>query len=117
MAEAFARTYGGDVMTVQSAGLSPAMIIQPLTKAMLAERNVNVDGQFPKSLEMVLRQPFDLVVNMSGHPLPLAGTRVVDWAVADPIGQKEAVYRTVVGQIEGLVMGLILSLRSGRMPG
>jgi len=116
MAEAFARAYGADVMTVESAGLSPATIIQPLTIQMLAERNLNVNGQFPKNLEVVLRQPFDLVVNLSGHPLPVPGLRVVTWAVADPIGQKEAVYRTVVSQIEGLVMSLIMLLRSGRLP-
>ena len=117
MAESFARAYGADVMSVESAGLSPATIIQPQTIQMLAERNLNVDGQFPKNLEVVLRQPFDLVVNISGHPLPLPGSRVVNWAVADPIGQKEAVYRTVVSQIEGLVMSLIMLLRSGRLPG
>jgi protein-tyrosine-phosphatase len=117
MAEAFARAYGADVMAVESAGLSPATIIQPLTIQMLAERNLNVDGQFPKNLEVVLRQPYDLVVNISGHPLPLPGLRVVTWAVADPIGQKESVYRTVVSQIESLVMSLIMQLRSGRLPG
>jgi arsenate reductase len=116
MAEAFARAYGSDVMTVESAGLSPAIIIQPLTRQVLAERNLNVDGQFPKNIEVVLRQPFDLVVNISGHPLPLPGARVVNWAVADPIGQKDSVYRTVVSQIEGLVMSLIMLLRSGRLP-
>ncbi len=117
MAESFARAYGSDVMAVESAGLSPASIIQPQTIQMLAERNLNVDGQFPKNLELVLRQPFDLVVNLSGHPLPLPGARVLTWAVMDPIGQKESVYRTVVAQIEGLVMGLIMLLRSGRLPG
>src|ERR1700760_227104 len=38
MAEAFARAYGSDVLWVQSAGLSPASIVAPLTKQMLAER-------------------------------------------------------------------------------
>jgi len=117
MAEAFARAYGADIMAVQSAGLSPAMIIQPLTTQVLAERNLNVNGQFPKNIELVMQQPFDLVVNMSGHPVPMPGARVVNWTVADPIGEKEAVYREVVSQIEGLVMGLILTLRSGKLPG
>jgi arsenate reductase len=119
MAEAFARAYGADVMTVESAGLSPATIIAPLTKQVLAERNVNIDGHFPKGLEIAARAPFDLVVNMSGHPVPmnLPNARIVTWPVRDPIGESEAVYRGVVQQIEGLVMGLILSLRNGRMPG
>jgi arsenate reductase len=117
MAEAFARAYGTDIMAVQSAGLAPASIIAPMTGQMLAERNLNLDGHFPKSIELVTRQGFDLVVNISGHPVSVPGARVVNWTVADPIGQKEEVYRTVVSQIEGLVMGLILTLRSGRLPG
>ncbi|HKS96927.1 MAG TPA: ArsC family transcriptional regulator [Terriglobia bacterium] len=116
MAEAFARAYGSDVMTVESAGLSPATIIAPLTKQVLAERNLNIDSHFPKGLEVAARESFDLVVNMSGQPVKLLQARVVDWPVRDPIGQSEAVYRGVVQQIESLVMGLILSLRNERVP-
>lgn len=116
MAEAFARAYGSDVMVAQSAGLSPATIIQPQTKQMLAERGVNIDGHFPKGLEIVMREPYDLVVNMSGQPVNLPKANVVTWPVRDPIGESEAVYRNVVHQIEGLVMGLILTLRNGKMP-
>lgn len=116
MAEAFARAYGSDIMTVESAGLSPATTIAPLTKQVLAERNLSIDTHFPKGLEVALGEPFDLVVNMSGYPVNLPHYRVITWPVRDPIGQSEAVYRQVVRQIESLVMGLILNLRSGRMP-
>ena len=111
MAEAFARAYGSDVMLAQSAGLSPSMIIQPLTRQVLEERNLSVDDQFPKDMEIARREPFDLVVNMSGFPVEVPGARAVEWAVPDPIGREEAVYRTVAAQIEGLVMQLILELR------
>jgi arsenate reductase (thioredoxin) len=111
MAEAFARAYGPDVLSAHSAGLSPAMIIQPLTREVLLERNVRTDGQFPKDLQTVLRESFDVVVNMSGERLQVPGTRVIDWPVQDPIGQTEQVYRTVATQVEGLVMRLILELR------
>jgi arsenate reductase (thioredoxin) len=113
MAEAFARAYGADVMAPQSAGLSPATLIAPLTRQVLEERNLRIEGQFPKSLDLVSRQPFDLAVNMSGQPLAASFTRVLEWRVPDPIGQSEAVYRDVAAQIEGLVMRLILDLRSG----
>jgi arsenate reductase (thioredoxin) len=112
MAEAFARAYGSDVMVAQSAGLSPAAIIAPLTKQVLAERNLNIDGHFPKGVEVFTHEAFDLVINMSGHPLSLPNTRMLAWVVRDPIGQPEALYREVVQQIEGLVMGLILQMRS-----
>lgn len=117
MAEAFARAYGSDILVAESAGLMPAMIIAPLTRQVLAERNLNIDSHFPKGLEFAWREPFDVVVNMSGQPVSMPNARVVTWPVRDPIGQPESVYRTVVQQIEGLVMGLILSLRSGRAPG
>jgi len=64
-------------------------------------------------MEILAREQFDVIINMSGEKLPLApGARVRDWPVPDPIGQTEAVYKAVAEQIEGLVMRLILELRS-----
>jgi arsenate reductase len=116
MAEGFARAYGGDILTAASAGISPASIVQPLTKQVLAARNIRIDDQFPKGMEILAREQFDVIVNMSGEKLPLApGAVVRDWPVRDPIGQTEAIYKTVAEQIEGLVMRLILELRSSTL--
>jgi len=116
MAEGFARAYGGDILIAASAGLSPASIVQPLTKQVLADRNIQIGDQFPKGMEILMREQFDVIVNMSGEKLPLApGATVRDWAVRDPIGQTEQVYKTVAEQIEGLVMRLILELRSATL--
>jgi arsenate reductase (thioredoxin) len=112
MAEAFARAYGGDVMDVQSAGVSPASYIAPLTTQTLGERNLSIDDHFPKSVDLMLGQHFDVVVNMSGVPLALSGARAIEWTVPDPIGQTESYYRAVATQIEGLVMRLIVELRT-----
>jgi len=122
MAEGFARTYGSDVLIASSAGLSPATLVAPMTKQMLAERNINIDEQFPKGMDVFLREPIDVVVNMSGMDLrnnvipggrlPLSSAKLVDWPVPDPIGQKESVYQSVAAQIETLVMRLILELRA-----
>ena len=114
MAEAFARAYGGDIIQAHSAGLSPAGIIQPGTLQVMRERNIRMDGQYPKGIELVAKQAFDVVVNMSGQPLPMAGAHVIDWQVPDPIGRNDSVYRNVAAQIEALVMQLILSLRGTR---
>ena len=113
MAEGFARAYGSDVMEVHSAGVSPAMTIAPLTRQTLSEKNISIDGHFPKGLDLVTLRPFDVVINMSGVPLAMEGARVIEWPVPDPIGQPEATYRAVASQIETLVMRLILELRSG----
>jgi protein-tyrosine-phosphatase len=118
MAEAFARAYGSDVLEARSAGLMPADFIAPMTKQILAEWNLNIDDHFSKGLEAIESEHFDMVVNMSGQPLRVSGADLLTWVVRDPIGQSESVYRSVVQQIEGLVMGLILNFRSrvGRTP-
>jgi protein-tyrosine-phosphatase len=110
MAEAFARAYGSDVLIAESAGLNPAAEMPALTRQILAERNIASDGQFPKGIE-VLREPFDVVVNLSGQPLSVPGARVVDWSIPDPRGHSDEFFRDTAAQIERLVMRLILELR------
>jgi arsenate reductase len=113
MAEAFAKAYGADVADARSAGLSPAPIIPPLTRKVLAGKNVSLDGHFPKGLETALER-FDVLVNMSGVPLPIDAERVIQWSVLDPIGRDEATFNRVAAQIEDLVMRLIIELRSSQ---
>jgi arsenate reductase len=117
MAAGFARTYGSDVMNVQSAGLAPAMTVSSLTHQVMFERNIDIGHEFPKSLEMALLSDADLIINMSGHPLPgKTEARVETWAVRDPIGESEEVYREVRDQIEQRVMRLILKMRASKPP-
>lgn len=112
MAEAFARAYGADVLEVRSAGLSPATLISPLTKKVLAEHNLNIDDHFPKGMDLAAKEHYDVLVNMSGGRVSLPGAQVFNWPVEDPIGKAEPVYRTVANQIERLVMRLILDIRN-----
>ena len=112
MAEAFARHYGSDVLEAESAGVYPAAMVAPLTGQVLRQRNIGIEGHFPKDLSAVQQEPFDLVVNMSGLPLEVPGAHRIEWMVPDPIGQPEEVFRSVADQIESLVMRLILDLRS-----
>ena len=115
MAEGFARTYGRDVMEVTSAGLMPAYEIPAQTRKVMLEKGIDLGEQFPKpAMEMDLGR-FDLVINISGYPLPeVAADRRRDWAVRDPVGEKDAVHRKVRDEIEGLVMKLVLELRMRR---
>ncbi len=116
MAEAFARAYGADTLWVQSAGLGPAPMVAPLTRQILEEKNVRSDNQFPKGLDMMVREAFDLVVNMSGHKFKFPSGEMVEWVVRDPIGQTAETYRSVADQIEALVMRLILETRTASQP-
>ncbi len=112
MAEGFARTYGADVMRAWSAGLAPAPIVQPLTVQVMNEKNVDIASQFPKSIHELDLGGFDLIINMSGQPLPMpVRGSVRTWKVDDPMAQPEEVYVRVRDQIEGLVMQMVLDLR------
>ncbi len=112
MAEAFARAYGSDAVIASSAGLNPASTISPLTRQVLLEKRIPIDDQFPKGMEMAAREPFDIIVNMSGLPVTIKSARALIWQVQDPIGYDEAVFRRVAGQVEELVMRLIIELRT-----
>jgi arsenate reductase len=112
MAEGFARKYGADVMEVGSAGLSPASIVQPQTHAVMNQKNISIEDQFPKDLGSVNVGIYNLIINMSGVKLPgRIPIEVRDWKVEDPIGRSEDVYIAVRDQIESLVMQLVLELR------
>lgn len=112
MAEGFARKYGRGLIEPFSAGLMPAAVVQDDTRRTMAERGITLDGQNPKGIELMTREPFDIVINMSGLALPaLQARRITAWAVRDPIGQGAGVYRSVAGQIEQLVMRLVTELR------
>lgn len=117
MAAGFARTYGADVLTVQSAGLAPAMTVSSLTRQVMLEKNIDIGQEFPKTLEMAAPSEADLIINMSGHPLPgKTEAKVETWTVRDPIGESEEVYREVRDQIEQRVMRLILKVRARKPP-
>jgi arsenate reductase (thioredoxin) len=118
MAEGFARCYGSDVLEAESAGLAPAAIVQPMTKKVMEEKNINLNGIIPREIASLDLNSFDLIVNMSGRKLPVnAAADVQDWAVEDPIGKDEAVYIAARDKIEMRVMRLILELRKKVSPG
>jgi arsenate reductase len=110
MAEAFARTYGSDVMQPESSGLQAAMLVPHETIETMAEKNIDISAQFPKPFDKNPRVDFDVVVNLSGYPIPGCPQALV-WKVEDPIGGSDDEYRAVRDQIEQLVMKLILDLR------
>jgi len=112
MAEGFARRYGSDVLIARSAGLNPATNIMPMTRKVMAERNIDLGDVLPKPVSDHQGEPFDLVVNISGRPAPTElRAPVREWKVKDPMGQKEHAYRAAADDIERLVMQLILELR------
>ena len=112
MAEAFARVYGQDALIAASAGFTPAMAVMPDTLRAMAEKEIDLRDQFPKSLYHMRRAQFDLVVNMTGFPLPDdVGAPIEEWSVPDPVAMSFEKHCEVRDEIERLVMNLILKLR------
>lgn len=112
MAEAFARQYGSDVLIAASAGLAPAFSVASDTMQVMAEKNLDLRDHFPKGIRQLGRSQFDLVVNMSGVPIPSdLGTRTIEWDVADPVQMEYEEHCEVRDVIEHLVMNLIMELR------
>lgn len=112
MAEAFARTYGSDVIVAASAGVNPAMWVAPDTMRAMAEKNIDLRDHFPKSIRHMSRAQFDLVINMSGRALPESlGPNVLAWDVEDPVVVRYDEHCEIRDQIERMVMQLIVDLR------
>jgi protein-tyrosine-phosphatase len=112
MAEAFARSYGSDVLIPASAGLAPAIKIASDTLYAMAEKNLDLRDHFPKSIRQLGRSQFDLVVNISGAGLPPEVTvPVIEWDVEDPVYLSYEEHCEVRDVIERLVMNLVLDLR------
>ena len=113
MAEGFARAYGNAVWEVESAGLMSAVNIAPLTRQVMEEKKIDLGDQFPKPLDWIQPEKFDVVVNMSGFDLP-PGLQVNErkWEVDDPIGRNEKTYRKIRDQIEARVLALLDEVRA-----
>ena len=112
MAEGFARHRGAGVMDAYSAGFMPVMMVQPQTRQVMIEKDVAIDEAFPKGLEAFFGKKFDLTLNMSGIELPRGDWgEVREWAVPDPFGRKDGVFRQVRDRIEEMVAGLIEEIR------
>ena len=116
MAEAMARKYGSDVLEASSAGLNPAHTNTPFTRTVLTEKNVELGNHLPRRFRDTDPKSFDLIVNISGVPLPTnLGVPVEEWNVDDPMGKNEDEFRKARETIEMLVMRLVLRARLGKI--
>jgi arsenate reductase len=115
MAEGFAHEYGADIVAAESSGLAPAGMVVDETVRTMADKSVDISGQYSKAFRLDEANECDLVVNMSGVGLPDGvQTTVIEWNVRDPIGQSDDVYTQVRDQVEALVTDLIWKLRGNR---
>jgi arsenate reductase (thioredoxin) len=113
MAMGFFNHIAGGGAVVWSGGSEPAGEINPAAVTAMAERGIDISGEYPKPWTGEIYQAADVVVSMgcgdSGPCLP--GRRYEDWDLDDPAGKDVAGVRVIRDEIERRVRGLLDDLR------
>jgi arsenate reductase len=119
IAEGFAKHLGSEIVEAQSAGMMPLETVPAQTRKVMLEREMPIDDQFPKGVEVFRNTEFDLVINMSGIMLP-KGLKEKErrWTVADPYGRSDGAFRQVRDELEKMVGELLEQVReaNGEVP-
>lgn len=112
MAEALANHYGSDVLRAASAGIAPTNAVVRNTVVAMSEMDIDVSCHLPRLYNLREAGQCDIVVNMSGYPLPgPAPKQLLEWQVDDPMGGPIEKFRAARADLENRVMRLILDLR------
>lgn len=120
MAEGLARHYGGGLIEVHSAGLTPAGV-NPYAVKVMAELGIDISGQSSKSIDPSLLEKMDLVISLCGHadrmcPSTPPHIKKMYWPTDDPVGatgtQEDilAEFRRARDEIALKVRGFVASL-------
>lgn len=88
MAEGLLRSLGGAAFEVHSAG-TEATQVRPEARAAMDELGIDISGQWSKTLDGYLGQPFDLVITVcdDAHqacPVFPGALRRLHWSIDDP---------------------------------
>ena len=115
MAEGFAKHLGCEIVEAESAGMMPLETVPAQTRKVMLEREMPIDDQYPKGVEVFRNTEFDLVINMSGIMLP-KGLKEKErrWTVADPYGRSDGAFRQVRDEVEKLVVELLDQVREAK---
>ena len=122
MAQAMFRRLAGDGVEVESAGVEPWNHLHPMAVRMMAERGLDMAGQYPKSAASVGGRHFDVVVSIGDPareklPTPLRQSgRWIHWDISDPADadetpNSEAVFRHPADAIAGRLPEIFALMR------
>jgi protein-tyrosine-phosphatase len=113
MAMGFFNHLAGGGAAVWSGGSEPKGEINPAVVTVMAERGIDISGEYPKPWTDEIIQAADVIVSMgcgdTGPTLP--GRRYEDWALEDPDGKDVAAIRPIRDEIERRVRRLLDDLR------
>jgi protein-tyrosine-phosphatase len=104
--------YGQGRVVVRSAGSAPGSEVNPAVAAVLRERGLDPDQQFPKPLTDEGVRAADVIVTMGcGDACPFyPGKQYLDWELTDPAGRPVEEVRPIVDDIDGRVRDLLAEL-------
>lgn len=119
MAEGWARHLRGDMIEAHSAGVLKTRL-NPHAVEVMAEKGIDISGQYSKEVHDVMDIPFDYVVTVCGHahetcPVFPGNTTVVHRGFDDPPSltarmpdgeEKLNIYRRVRDEIEVFIASL-----------
>ena len=107
--------YAAGRVDVRSAGSEPGDQLNPVVVAVLRERGLDVEREFPKPLTDDLAREADVVVTMGcGDTCPwYPGKRYLDWDLSDPAGLPLEQVRPIVDDIDRRVRALLDDLVAG----
>ena len=109
MALGFFEKHAAGRAVAWSGGSAPASEINSAAVAAMAERGVDISGEFPKPWTDEVVQAADVVITMGcGDACPIfPGKRYEDWVLDDPAGRDVAAVRPIRDEIERRVVHLL----------
>jgi arsenate reductase len=111
MAMAFFNYLTGGEAVAWSGGSQPQGEVNPAVVAVMAERGIDITGEFPKPWTDEIVQAADLIATMGCGDAPTGpGLQYQDWVIDDPEGKDVAKLRAIRDEIERQVRGLIAEL-------
>jgi protein-tyrosine-phosphatase len=112
MAMGFFTHLAGDAAVTWSGGSEPGNEVNPAAIEAMAERGIDISGEYPKPWTDEIVQAADVVITMGcGDACPLfPGRRYQDWVLDDPAGQDVDSVRPIRDEIERRVRQLLTDL-------
>jgi arsenate reductase (thioredoxin) len=112
MALGFFQHLAGDAAVAWSGGSEPGTEINPSAVAAMAERGIDITGEFPKPWTDEVVRAADVVVTMGcGDACPIfPGKRYLNWILDDPAGHSLEDVRPIRDEIERRVRELLTEL-------
>jgi arsenate reductase len=112
MAMGFFTHLAGDRAVAWSGGSEPGELVNPAAVEAMAERDIDISGEYPKPWTDEIVQAADVIITMGcGDACPIfPGRRYEEWVLEDPHGQDVAAVRPIRDEIERRVRALLSEL-------